>query len=74
MGKSFDSIDIILIFLISLCLLTIVIMVMWVVLSKLEKIEIAKKGTSRLSSNTKLDKIIESKKEEPKSIEIPKKK
>ena len=37
-------------------------------------IEIAKKGTSRLSSDTKLDKIIESKKEEPKPVEKPKKK
>ena len=59
MGKTFDSIDIILIILISLCLLTIVIMIMWIILSKLENIEIAKKGTSRLSSDTKLDKIIE---------------
>ena len=74
MGKTFDSIDIILIILISLCLLTIVIMIMWIILSKLENIEIAKKGTSRLSSDTKLDKIIESKKEEPKPVEKPKKK
>ena len=59
MGKTFDSIDIILIILISLCLLTIVIMIMWIILSKLENIEIDKKGTSRLSSDTKLDKIIE---------------
>ena len=58
MGKTFDSIDIILIILISLCLLTIVIMIMWIILSKLENIEIAKKGNSRLSSDTKLDEII----------------
>ena len=63
MGKTFDSIDIILIILISLCLLTIVIMIMWIILSKLENIEIAKKGTSRLSSDTKLDKIIENTKQ-----------
>ena len=49
-------------------------MIMWIILSKLENIEIAKKGTSRLSSDTKLDKIIESKKEEPKPVEKPKKK
>ena len=69
MEKSFDRIDIILICLISLCLLTIIIGVMWIILSKLEKIEIAKKGSSRLSSDTKFDKIIENKTEEIKPVE-----
>lgn len=49
-------------------------MIMWIILSKLENIEIAKKGTSRLSSDTKLDKIIENTKEEPKPVEKPNKK
>ena len=44
---------------------------MWVILSKLEKMEIKKKGSSKLSSNTKFDKIIEVPKE---TKETPKKK
>ena len=36
---------------------------MWIILSKLEKLEIEKNGSSKLSSNTKFDKIIEAPKE-----------
>ena len=63
MEKNFDKIDIILIVLISLCLLIIIVGVMWIILSKLEKLEIEKNGSSKLSSNTKFDKIIEAPKE-----------
>lgn len=58
MTKNFDSIDIILIVLISFSLLVILIGVMWIFLSKIEKIEIEKKGSSKLSSDTKFDKLI----------------
>ena len=62
MTKNFDSIDIILIVLISFSLLIILIGMMWIFLSKIEKLEIEKKGSSKLSSDTKFDKLINNEK------------
>ena len=66
MEKSFDGIDILLIALISIYLLILVIIILWLILSKLEKYEIKTKGSSKLSSNTKFDKIINSEPSRPK--------
>ena len=65
MGKSFDGIDIFFIALISIYLLILVIIILWLILSKLEKYEIKTKGSSKLSSNTKFDKIINSEPSRP---------
>lgn len=65
MEKSFDAIDILLIGLISFYLLILVIIILWLILSKLEKYEIKTKGSSKLSSNTKFDKIINSEPSRP---------
>ena len=58
MGRNFDGIDIIFILLISTYLVALFVLLLWVILTKLEKMQISKTGKSRLSSNTRFDKLM----------------